>query len=346
MAPDLWAGVDVGGRRKGFHVAVIQAQRLVELRNFGDASELATWLHEFNPSLVAVDSPLSPAPDGERSRAGERALVAARICSIRYTPDRSGLASNPKYYEWIEQGFRLYEELGKAELKAIECFPTASWTRWAGPRGNARRSDWTKSSLAARGIAGVGSTLSQDARDAIAAALTAAAHDAGETESFGEIVVPLLGHEHAAPPPFSRYGTGGRVLLGIPAIGDGTSRHGYGVPVFAECGSSCVYCGRDLGGEYANWLNLSIDHVIPTNTIKALDYPREWVADLINLVTACRACNEFLNGYRVTEPPPLDLAGFCDLRDRHFLEKRKRVLARHELERAQYEVWRESQRGS
>ena len=133
MASDLWAGVDVGGRRKGFHAAVIQAQRLVELQNFRDASELATWLRELRPSLVAVDSPLSPAPDGERSRAGERALAAARICSIRYTPDRNGLASNPKYYEWIEQGFLLYRELRKAQLKAIECFPTASWTRWAGP---------------------------------------------------------------------------------------------------------------------------------------------------------------------------------------------------------------------
>ena len=156
-------------------------------------------------------------------------------------------------------------------------------------------------------------------------------------------MVPLPQRGGVALPPFPRYRNGGRDLLGIPAWGDGTSRHGYGVPVFAECGTSCAYCGRDLGSEYADWLDLSVDHVIPTNTIKTLGYPREWVADLINLVAACRACNEFLNGYRVTESPPFDLAGFCDLRDRHFLEKRKWVLARHERERAQYEVWRKLQ---
>ena len=140
--------------------------------------------------------------------------------------------------------------------------------------------------------------------------------------------------------PFQRYIDGGRSLLGIPPWGDGSSRHGYGVPVFAACGACCAYCGRELGETYEAWLDLSVDHVIPTNTVKVLGYPREWVADLLNLVTACRACNEFLNGYRITDPPPHDLAGFCDLRDRHFLAKREWVTARHEREREHYGVWR------
>ena len=36
--------------------------------------------------------------------------------------------------------------------------------------------------------------------------------------------------------PFSRYPDGGNVLLGVPAWGTGSSRTGYGVPVFAACG--------------------------------------------------------------------------------------------------------------
>jgi predicted nuclease with RNAse H fold len=186
----LWAGVDVGGRRKGFHVALVGDRQLVDLRPFADLAELAGWLRQEGASLVAVDSPISPAPDGERSRAGERALVAAGVCSIRYTPDRRGLSSNPTYYEWIEQGFRLYDELHRIGLEAIECFPTASWTRWAGPRGQARRAAWTRAALASQGVPGVPALLSQDHRDAIAAALTARAHDAGTTERFGDIVVP------------------------------------------------------------------------------------------------------------------------------------------------------------
>jgi hypothetical protein len=67
-----------------------------------DPREVASWLSTHSPDVVAVDSPRSPAADGERSRAGEREFVAARICSLRYTPDRRALSQNPTYYEWIE----------------------------------------------------------------------------------------------------------------------------------------------------------------------------------------------------------------------------------------------------
>lgn len=139
--------------------------------------------------------------------------------------------------------------------------------------------------------------------------------------------------------PFVRYRGGGRTLLGGPALGDGSSRHGYGLPVLVECGHDCVYCGRALGELYENWLDFSIDHVIPTNAVK-LGYRKEWVNDLINLVTACRACNEFLNRYKVDDAPPADLEGFCSLRDRHFLDKKSWVLTRHEHERVLHARWR------
>jgi hypothetical protein len=85
-----------------------------------------------------VDSPFSPAPKGQKSRAAERALVVAGVCHLRYTPDRAGLTKNPRYYEWGEHGFELYATLAEAGLPAVECFPTASWTRWCGARASAR----------------------------------------------------------------------------------------------------------------------------------------------------------------------------------------------------------------
>lgn len=77
--------------------------------------------------------------------------------------------------------------------------------------------------------------------------------------------------------PFVRHRDGGRALLGTPPRGDGSSRRGYGVPAFAACGTCCSYCGRELGKRYEDWLDLSIDHVIPTDTVKTLGYPREWL---------------------------------------------------------------------
>jgi predicted nuclease with RNAse H fold len=186
-----WAGVDVGGRRKGFHVAVVDRERVLELVTIERPDEVAEWLSARRPDLVAVDSPRSAAPLGESSRQGERELARARVCNIRWTPDKPGLASNPVYYEWIIHGLELYDALDRAELEAIECFPTATWSRWAGARGDRRRGEWSQAALESLGLALPARRLSQDDRDAIAAALTARAHTDGATESFGDIVVPL-----------------------------------------------------------------------------------------------------------------------------------------------------------
>jgi 5-methylcytosine-specific restriction endonuclease McrA len=97
---------------------------------------------------------------------------------------------------------------------------------------------------------------------------------------------------------------------------------------------SCAYCGRQLGNEYEAWLDLSIDHVVPGGTVKQFGWPREWIEDITNLVTCCRACNEFLNGYRVQGPAPPTVDDFFAARDVHFIEKRSRVIERHRTERA------------
>jgi predicted nuclease with RNAse H fold len=185
----VWAGVDVGGRRKGFHLALIDDSRVVALLAERDVGEATKLLAKHCPRMVAVDSPRAPAPDGERSREGERRL-AREVCNIRYTPDRAGLASNPTYYEWIENGFDLYQQLEQVGLRAVECFPTASWTRWAGARAGERRQEWSAAALAALELADVPDALNQDYRDAIGAALTARDFDRGEVERFGDIVVP------------------------------------------------------------------------------------------------------------------------------------------------------------
>ncbi|MGE5435473.1 MAG: HNH endonuclease [Candidatus Doudnabacteria bacterium] len=121
--------------------------------------------------------------------------------------------------------------------------------------------------------------------------------------------------------PFDRYTGGGRRLLGVPAFGDGSSRRGYGPAVFEQCGFVCAYCGHEMETAYEVWLSLSVDHVIPTGVAKRLGYAPEWVQDISNQVTCCRACNEFLNGYKVTDPAPATVEKFFDLRDRHFLAK-------------------------
>jgi len=100
-----------------------------------------------------------------------------------------------------------------------------------------------------------------------------------------------------------------------------------------------------MGEQYESWLDLSIDHVIPGETVKRLGWPREWVEDIANLVTCCRACNEFLNGYRVADPPPATTDEFFALRAQHFVAKRERVIERHVREHDWYEAWVLSRQG-
>ncbi len=193
--PHVWCGVDVGGHRKGFHLAAVNAGGLLDAPKAGfrvvDAVE---WLARFGPAMAAVDSPICPAPPGFLSRAGERRVPTQVGCNIRATPDLATIqARTDDFYGWITHGFVLYEALRQAGITAIECFPTASWTRWAGRKGEQSRAAWTRHALAATRLENLPDRTNQDQRDAVAAALTARAHDNGWTEAIGEIVIPRVG---------------------------------------------------------------------------------------------------------------------------------------------------------
>jgi predicted nuclease with RNAse H fold len=187
-----WAGVDVGGPRKGFDVAIIGVGDgdEVEVHSRLAVDEVVHLLGERRPELVGVDCPSAVALDGERSRACERSL-AALICGIRYTPDRATVFAPHRtgYFDWILNGLRLYDAL--QDYKVIEVFPTASWTVWMGPRNGVSRAQWSARGLRVLDLKGELERTSQDARDAIAAAVTARLYPDG-TRSFGEIVVPRL----------------------------------------------------------------------------------------------------------------------------------------------------------
>jgi predicted nuclease with RNAse H fold len=178
-AEKAWAGVDVGGRHKGFHVAVVttdSVERLVRCRTPVDVVRALPPVR-----AVAIDSPCELAPSGASARLCERELARA-VCGIRWTP--CNIDGN-RYYEWIVHGLELYALIPHA----IECFPTASWTRWAGQRQGSRAA-WSAAALQVLGLTGVPRRIGQDFRDAIAAAVTARQYDEGQTQSFGPIVVP------------------------------------------------------------------------------------------------------------------------------------------------------------
>ena len=81
-----WLGVDVGGPRKGFDVALIDGEAVRVLARL-DRDGVVALAEAERPAVIGIDSPCSVAPPGARSRADERAL-ASTVCGIRWTPDR------------------------------------------------------------------------------------------------------------------------------------------------------------------------------------------------------------------------------------------------------------------
>ena len=168
-----WVGVDVGGQRKGFDVAVIDDRQVLALQGHLTCRQVVDIVNEHRPAVVAIDSPRSYAPDGQTARDCELRLARA-ICGIRWTPE----------------GLDLFDALADRDADVIEVFPTASWTRWHGKRGARTRTAWSREGLAALGLENVPARTNQDQRDAIAAAMTARQHSLALTETMGEIVVP------------------------------------------------------------------------------------------------------------------------------------------------------------
>jgi predicted nuclease with RNAse H fold len=190
-------GIDVGGRRKGFHGCAMRGREIVAgPERLADVGAAVEWIVALAPSTVAIDSPCEGAPAGTRSRPDEHDFFDAGICHIRWTPAVEFFALNPPYYEWIVHGFELYDALAERLPSAhlIETFPTAAWTSWAGSRGKPSRARWSRDALAALDLANVPSRHNQDDRDAIAAGLVAQLHDEGaKTRAFGRLIVPADG---------------------------------------------------------------------------------------------------------------------------------------------------------
>jgi predicted nuclease with RNAse H fold len=188
---DRWLGVDVGGKRKGFDIALVDARQILAIEGNLSYRGVVEVVDTARPRVVAIDSPCCCAPAGETTRWGERQL-AKSICGIRWTPDESRVLASP-YYAWIIEGLRLFKALAEHDVEVIEVFPTASWARWQGPRGARTRTVWSRQGLAGLGLEGVPTRTNQDQRDAIAAAVTARQYTRGTTEMMGEIIVPGRG---------------------------------------------------------------------------------------------------------------------------------------------------------
>ncbi len=152
--------------------------------------------------------------------------------------------------------------------------------------------------------------------------------------------------------PFEKYEGKGRRLIETPLKRGSSSRTGYGLNTFERCGLTCVYCGYEMK-TYKNWLNISVDHVVPINALEywqriqsSVIFDKElkkWIHNVSNTVTCCGACNVFLQNPINDKNPkskPKTLNGFFNLRDQIFMEKKKIAKERHKKEKEWFDSWK------
>jgi predicted nuclease with RNAse H fold len=177
----LFAGIDVGGRRKGFHIAVLDnARNVIDQLCETGAGDAARFLAGRGVAVVAVDSPLGAAEPGQHGRLCEYAFLARKVCGIRLTPDEATIRRShaTDFYGWIINGWDLYKALDvlahEERWDVVECFPTATWTILYGrrPRGVSRAA-WSRQALDCLPVQRPAGRLNQDQRDAVAAAYAA-----------------------------------------------------------------------------------------------------------------------------------------------------------------------------
>ena len=210
----VFVGIDVGGVRKGYHLAVLTPDHIVSNESLLHVEAVVNRCRELAPTAIGVDAPCGWSADG-RSREAERALAQRSIRA--YATPRRDLANLDGFHAWMRQGealfaalqshFPLWSHAAKAPIGSFcfETFPHAVTCALHGRivRGKDKAID-RPALLAAAGIT-LSPTASQDDVDAALCALTAQKAAAGDFETYGNategfIVTPRWRLTPAATP--------------------------------------------------------------------------------------------------------------------------------------------------
>lgn len=189
-------GIDVGGTRKGYHLAALFPDNSVQLAATRSPTEAAAWCLDRGAGVVAVDAPCGWSLDG-RSREAERAL-ARRGVRAYATPRRDLARLEPGgFHAWMLAGEALYAALqprfplwrgpATASPCSFETYPHAITCALAGGIVSAKlKRTARRDELARRGIA-LPVSASQDEVDATLCALCARLVSGGDHLAFGDL---------------------------------------------------------------------------------------------------------------------------------------------------------------
>lgn len=207
-ASTVVAGVDVGGRKKGFHAVALRGGTYLDQTKSTDATEIAAWCRSIGASLIGVDAPCRWSETG-RARPAERELMKEGIWCFSTPSQRTALNHPRGHFDWMLRGEALFGQLERhyplllevslntPSPRCFETFPQAVACALAGSVVSAKQKRHVRRSLLTRAGVDARKLTSIDAVDAALCALSAhylflrrvRCYGDGET---GLIVVPSI----------------------------------------------------------------------------------------------------------------------------------------------------------
>ncbi|MHB8512283.1 MAG: DUF429 domain-containing protein [Actinomycetota bacterium] len=190
-------GVDVSVARGLDFVVLDSKKRVVATLARASLDDLNRWLQEFEPLVIAIDS-----PPAFGARSAEREL--ARIGISAYAVPKDDMSARKPFYDWMREGHRVFATArdcgydlyrsGDPAHSAMETFPHATAVVLNGMLPRTSKLEFRKAALKTSGV-DTNSLKTQDQIDAALCALTGimalegAFHAAG-IPSEGVIVLP------------------------------------------------------------------------------------------------------------------------------------------------------------
>lgn len=104
------AGIDVGGRRKGFHAVALQDCDFYDAFQSADVAAIVDWCRNTQAAVVGVDAPCRWSLDG-RARPAERQLMGEGIWCFSTPTCVTAKGHRTNHYGWMLNGEKLFQLL-------------------------------------------------------------------------------------------------------------------------------------------------------------------------------------------------------------------------------------------
>lgn len=207
QAGPIVVGVDVGGKRKGFHAVALHGYHCIDKIATPSASSIIEWCKQKQAVAIGIDAPCQWSLTG-RARSAERALMNEGIWCFA-TPTLEVAKSHPKdHYGWMIAGAELFSLL-KTHYRlfdghpvdsspvCFETFPQAVACVLAGKIISAKRKSSVRRKLLSDMEIDTSTLPNIDFVDAALCAVTAQSLLAGNYDHYGDclegfVVVPKI----------------------------------------------------------------------------------------------------------------------------------------------------------